>query len=352
MFQDITVSELLKLQQDKQLLPIDVRSPSEFADASIPGSVNIPLFDDAERAEIGTIYKQISIDAAKERGLEIVSAKLPAFIRAFATYPGPKALFCWRGGMRSRTSVTLLSLMGIKAYRLTGGFRAYRRWVVEILEQLALPGPAYIINGNTGSGKTLLLRRLQQEGYPVLDLEQMAGHRGSIFGQIGLRANNQKTFESELVSRLGQLREAPYVLIEGESRRIGKVVLPEFIVAGKETGTQFFLNMPVEQRVQHILDDYQPWLHQEEVLLAFRHIRNRIHTPIGKEIETHLIEQRYEQAIQLLLEHYYDPRYEHAIQEYTGERIIVNVNTVDEAIEAVKRHLASIASLGNEKVQS
>src|SRR5690606_11198772 len=132
---------------------------------------------------------------------------------SFAEIPGKKAVFCWRGGMRSKTTATVLSLMDIHAYRIAGGYRAYRQWVVQQLEELTLP-EAIVIHGNTGSGKTALLRRLKEKGYPVLDLEGMAGHRGSIFGQIGLRAHNQKTFDSLLVDELLRYRESPYVLLE------------------------------------------------------------------------------------------------------------------------------------------
>ena len=118
MFQDIEVEELLALREQKDITIIDVRSDSEYADSTIPGSLNIPLFDDAERAEVGTIYKQVSVQAAKDKGLELVSAKLPAFIKSFEQIRGPKAVFCWRGGMRSRTTATVLSLMGIRVYRL------------------------------------------------------------------------------------------------------------------------------------------------------------------------------------------------------------------------------------------
>lgn len=185
MFQDITIEELLTLQNKKEIVTIDVRSSSEFEDGTFPGSLNIPIFEDAERAEIGTLYKQVSVQAAKDRGLEIVSAKLPAFVKSFEQIKEPKAVFCWRGGMRSKTTATVLSLMNIRVYRLTGGIRAYRKWVVSTLEKLGdFKPPAHVILGNTGTGKTAILRSLLGEGYPVLDFEGMAGHRGSILEKL------------------------------------------------------------------------------------------------------------------------------------------------------------------------
>ncbi|NGM84090.1 tRNA 2-selenouridine(34) synthase MnmH [Paenibacillus sp. 7124] len=347
MFQDISLEELRALQARKEMIIIDVRSPSEYRDSTIPGSLNIPLFDDAERAEVGTLYKQTSIQAAKDRGLELVSAKLPAFIRQFGEISGNKAVFCWRGGMRSRTTATLLSLMDIHVYRLTGGYKAYRKWVVETLECYDFKPHSYIINGNTGTGKTALLHRLLHHGNPVIDLEGLAGHRGSIFGQVGLQANNQKTFDSLLLEQLIQLEQSPYVLFEAESMRIGKVVMPPFMGRQKETGTQIRIEMPLEARVAQIMTDYRPHEHQEEILAAFRRIKSRIHVPIAAEIDRCLISGNFENAVLLLLEHYYDPKYDYTAEQYgESEKITLTVNNVDEAEKAVaallqERHFGS-----------
>jgi tRNA 2-selenouridine synthase len=339
LFQDITLEELMDLKQKKELITIDVRSPSEFKDASIPGSVNIPLFNDEERAEIGTLYKQVNVQAAMDRGLEIVSAKLPAFINTFREIREQKAVFCWRGGMRSKTSATVLSLMGIRVYRLMGGVRAYRKWVLDAIGQMELPEKAYVLNGNTGSGKTDILRRLKEQGYPVLDLEGMANHRGSIFGQIGLEANNQKTFDSLLVQDVRKYKDSPYMLLEAESKRVGKVVLPEVINHYKETGTQLVINLPMVERVKCIMQEYRPDEHKEECLQAFTGIKKRIHTPIAQEIEAHLIADRFEEAVQLLLEHYYDPRYEHATHQYNPDQVWIEAQTIDEAVDEVANFL-------------
>lgn len=340
MFQDLTVAELLELQRKGEIALIDVRSPSEFAESTIPGSINIPLFDDAERSEVGTLYKQESVEAAKDRGLEIVSQKLPDFIRAIGeTEQKRKAVFCWRGGMRSKTSATVASLMGLKMFRLTGGYRAYRNWVVETLKGYTELPPCYVINGFTGTGKTELLNRLALRGYPVINLEAMAQHRGSIFGHIGKAPNNQKSFDSLLVHDLIRLEKAPYFIIEAESKRIGKVFLPDFLVQAKEKGTTIFIEVPVEERVANILNDYRPQEHKEECVRSFGHIAKRIHTPIAAEIRSALENDRFDVVARLLLLHYYDPRYQYALEQYERGRITVRASNVDQALEEIVRLL-------------
>ncbi|MGF7047260.1 tRNA 2-selenouridine synthase [Paenibacillus sp. DS2015] len=345
MFQDITLEELRALKNRKQMTVIDVRSPSEFQDSTLPDSLNIPFFDDQERAEVGTLYKQVSVHAAKERGLEIVSAKLPTFIKEFGAIEGDKAVFCWRGGMRSRTTATVLSLMDIHAYRLIGGYKAYRKWVLESLDTYDFKPKSYVIHGYTGTGKTNLLHRLKNLGHPILDLEGLAGHRGSIFGQIGLHANNQKTFDALLLEELIALEPSPYVLFEAESKRIGKIVMPQFLAHQKEIGTQIWIELPMESRVQQILEDYKPEQFKEQYITAFHNIKSRIHIPIAAEIEQNLQADMFGEAVALLLEYYYDPKYEHSSNQYEDiEKIIISVNNLDEAEAAVLSYLNDVNS--------
>lgn len=341
MFKDISIDALLPLKNIGQITVIDVRSPSEFKDATIPGSINIPLFDDKERAEVGTLYKQISKEAAKERGLEIASAKLPRFVKEFNKLKGDKAVFCWRGGMRSKTTATVLDLMGINVMRLDGGYRNYRNLVVDTLETLEVKPDAIVLNGYTGSGKTTILHRLDEANYPVIDLEGLANHRGSIFGQIGLEPHNQKKFDALFIDSIERLQQAPYILFEGESKRIGKIMLPDFMMEKKNQGTQLFIEIPIEERVNNILEDYQPWEHEQECIDSFARIKKRIHTPIANEIESDLETGKYFHAVRLLLEYYYDPLYDHSADQFeVDEKIIIKAETVDEAVLLLKDYLA------------
>lgn len=345
MFTDITWTDLSEKRLSKPVTLIDVRSPGEYASATIPGSINIPLFDDGERAEVGTLYTQVNAEAAKTRGLEIVSAKLPAFIKQFAAVPGDKVVFCWRGGMRSKTTATLLSLMDIYSQRLSGGYRAYRQWVVERLQALSFEPMPVVLQGPTGTGKTEMLLRLKGEGYPAIDLEGLAGHRGSIFGGIGLEPSNQKKFESLLMQDLIAYAHSPYVILEAESKRIGKVVIPDVLFAKRSQGCQISIELPIEVRVRRILQDYEPWRHGQACLDAFARIRSRIHTPIAAEIEGCLKTGRYAPAVEMLLVYYYDPLYAHSstLDPDSGVRnIVVKADSDEAAYGEIKRLIDNI----------
>lgn len=343
MFQDLILQEFMQKCREQYITIVDVRSPSEFNEYTIPGSINIPIFNDEERAEIGALYKQVSPEAAKERGVEIFSAKMPAFIQAFQEIDGEKVVYCWRGGMRSKTAATILELAGQKVFRLLGGIRTYRKWVVENLNTMKIDQDAIVLNGFTGSGKTKILHRLLKKGLPVLDLEGYANHRGSIFGPIGLSPYNQKKFDSLLLKDLQRFSPYSYLIMEGESRRIGKAVIPELVMKKKEQGTQLFLDIPIEQRVLHILEEYQPWEHKEACLNAFLHIKKRIRNDIADEIEKNLLSGCYGAAIRLLLEHYYDPRYQYTGDQYDDDqKIIIKADNMEEAYHKVEEIISSI----------
>ncbi|KPL58669.1 tRNA 2-selenouridine(34) synthase MnmH [Rossellomorea vietnamensis] len=319
---------------------VDVRSPSEYREMTIPGSLNIPVFDDEERAEVGTLYKQVSKEVATDRGLEIFSGKLPRFINEFKKLEGEIVVFCWRGGMRSKAAATFLDLMGIRTSRILGGVRAYRHWVLKGLENIDMKPASFVLNGGTGTGKTAILKKLQEEGYPVLDIEGLANHRGSIFGEIGLTAHNQKTFDSLLLRELKKKQESPFLLFEAESKRIGKVLLPDFLIQKKEEAFHIFIEMPMKERVHHILEEYRLHEHHEEFVKAFRTIKRRIHSPIANEIEGELQERNYERILELLIEYYYDPRYLHMWNQYPEDRkTTVKVNSIEEAYQEIKKLL-------------
>ncbi|MBO0586977.1 tRNA 2-selenouridine(34) synthase MnmH [Sporosarcina sp. E16_8] len=343
MFRDLMLEDIFALQEKGPHTFIDVRSPKEFKEATIPGSINIPVFDDEERAEIGTLYKQVGQEVAKERGLAIFAKKLPNFISAFKNIETPMTVFCWRGGMRSKTAATVLDLMGIHTTRLNGGVRSYRQWVVHELEKEDFSPDFIVLNGNTGTGKTEILKRLADNGYPVIDFENIAGHRGSIFGQIGLEPSNQKKFDSLLIHELERFKTESHVFIEGESRRIGKVSLPQYIYDKKESGMQIVIHLPLAERVKIVLADYEPWNNPERFKEAFQLIERRLHTPIAKLIETYLDNGEFGLAVELLLEHYYDPRYRHSGDKNTDlQKVDIEAKNVEDAFKKILQTIERI----------
>jgi len=335
----ITVDELLKL---KEPVIIDIRSPIEFKDGAIPGAINVPLFSDEERQEVGTIYKHEGQAAAKWKAMEFVSPKIPVLLKTIKSYQtnGELIIHCWRGGMRSKAVVTFLEFAGIYAWRLLGGYKAYRQYILEKIPFI-IPNQAVVIHGMTGVGKTEVLKLLAQSGFPVLDLEEMAGHRGSIFGTIGLgEGHNQKIFDSLLFKGLQEIMASNYFLVEAESKRIGKAVQPEELMEVKFKGINLYIHSSLEQRVKHLVSEYvlpyeqEAWYH-EKISLGIEKVLKRVKdVEIRKRLMELVQEKSYQEMILILLEHYYDPRYDHARQEYEGEFFdIFAKNPVDAAVK-------------------
>lgn len=323
---DITVEEML--HQGYSNL-IDVRSPGEFARDTIPGAVNIPLFSNSERAQVGIAYKREGQAAAQWLGMQIVSPKMETLMEAIRQrgeeLGEAPTIFCWRGGMRSRAMATFAAFSGIPVRRLIGGYRAYRKHVVGTIEPYELKQPVFLLHGMTGVGKTELLRHLEAAGLPVLDLERMAGHRGSVFGDIGKgKPANQKMFDARLFETLRRWEDAPYFLMEAESRRIGNATIPPFLLQAKERAIHIQLSAPLEVRVQRLYEEYvvpYSWRPDfaEKVSAAYVKIAARIPAQQAKLLKEALHTGDYRTAITLLLVHYYDPRYLNKQGSYVKE---------------------------------
>lgn len=341
MFSEIDAPTLMQEKISEAYAIIDVRSPGEYKEATIPGSINVPLFDNDERAEVGTLYKQQGKKEATDRGLEIFSAKLPAFIKTCTEIAGnkPIVVFCWRGGMRSKTAATLLDLIGLRVKRLSGGIKAYRTFTLKSLSDVQAFPPLLVINGKTGNGKTALLHLLENSGHATIDLEGLAGHRGSIFGHIGKEPSNQKTFDYLLIEALMRHQSAPFILIEGESKRIGKVRLPDHFYEAKEKSQQLFVELPLSRRVMQILADYQPSIHHEHLWSAFEKIKKRIHTPIAKDIKEAFEQKDYPLVVRLLLTYYYDPRYQHSTTVADHRSRTFTAEHIDEVFKQMSDYL-------------
>lgn len=360
-----TVSPAQALGPRTQVV-IDLRTPAEFAVDHLPGAVNVPLFDDAERAVIGTLYKRESPDRAFAEGRELAERRIVGLVEELAraadwSPPGgdferlladvtaggietleatlePHAveqvperavvLHCWRGGLRSRSVVAFVRALGLdRAVALAGGYKKYRRHVIDGLAAWEAPA-VFVLRGLTGTGKTLVLRELERlrPGWTV-DLEGLAGHRSSILGMVGLEPTTQKTFDSLLFERLEQ--GAPgLVVFEGESRKIGDSILPPNVWTALQSGANIHITCPTERRVQVLIDDYLERPENREHLarqLPFIEQRLGAAEWSGRLVE--LLQSGGEaELVELLLEHYYDPLYRHS---ETGREYSFKVDSTD-----------------------
>jgi tRNA 2-selenouridine synthase len=238
---------------------IDVRSPSEYAEDHLPGAISLPVLSDAERARVGTIYVQQDRFLARKIGAALVARNAAAHLEGpLADRPGGwrPLVYCWRGGQRSGAFTVILQQVGWRADTIAGGWRSYRRLVVAALYDSPFPCPAVLIDGGTGTAKTRLLAYLAGAGAQVLDLEAMAGHRGSVFGLIGTAQPSQKAFESSLAAAMARLDPARPVFVEAESTRIGHITLPPALTKAMKDARACRIEAPMAARVGHVLDAY------------------------------------------------------------------------------------------------
>ena len=244
------------LSQSKGELLIDVRAPIEFFKGHIANAINVPLFEDSERAEIGTLYKQKGKDTAVNRGLEIVSPKMVGFVNDVKALTKNKKVFvyCFRGGMRSNSFAWLMNTSGLKANILKGGYKAFRNHALAYFEQ---DKKLILLGGNTGSGKTDILKKIAISGYQVIDLEGLANHKGSAFGTINQQKQNpQQVFENMLFQEFSMMNEDLPILLEDESQSIGYNKIPHGLWLQMKKSPIIKLNIPFEVRVQKLVLDY------------------------------------------------------------------------------------------------
>jgi len=298
---------------------VDVRSPKEFEEDCIPGAVNIPLFSNEERAIVGTLYKQVGKEVAIEKGLEIVSTKLPEMINEYKKLNGKIIIYCWRGGMRSGSITGLLKSMKYDVEQLEKGYKDYRRFVREELEKIRLP-KAYVIYGLTGSGKTELLQQFENS----LDLEGLAQHRGSVFGGIGLKIRSQKMFEGLLLKRLIELKKQDYILVEGESRKIGNTQIPLNVWEQLQKAKKIKLNSPMQDRVKRLYNEYCKNVDKEVVIKKILMIEKFLGKKKVGELIKLVEENKLEEFIEMILIEYYDKLYKHTVDSKVYEFEITN----------------------------
>ena len=250
---------------------IDARSPSEFAADHVPGAINCPVLDDDERRLVGTTYVQVSAFEARKIGAAIVARNIAAHLdRLFRDKPRDwrPLVYCWRGGMRSGSVVTIMRMIGWDAQQLHGGYKAWRAHVIALIAERAPRLRLRVLCGPTGSAKTSVLHALAALGEQVLDLEDLAAHRGSVLGEVpGRPQPTQKGFETQLAQRLASFDLSRTVWIEAESRRIGRLSVPEPLLQRMRGGAVVEIRATRQARVDYLLREYA-WFGEDGALLA------------------------------------------------------------------------------------
>jgi len=327
---------------------IDCRSPSEYAEDHIPGAVSAPVLDDAERATVGTLYKQVSPFDAKKLGAALVAGNVARHIQTL--FAGKDRawrplVYCWRGGKRSAAMAHILREVGWEAQTLAGGYRGYRRWVVAQLETIPQKLPFKVVHGPTGSGKSRFLGALRRAGAQVLDLEALAAHRGSVLGNLPDRPQpSQKWFESQLLHELSALEPARTVFVEGESKKIGQLQVPEALISAMRASPCIVLDTPPKARVDLLIDEYRHFVDDRAALeaqldcLVALHGRERI-----ARWKALAAQGAWREFVATLLEEHYDPAYRRSSQRNFAQleaaaRLAIRSGD-EEAFDAAAREL-------------
>lgn len=314
---------------------IDVRAPVEYEKGHIAGAINIPIFSDDERSEIGTIYKQKGRVPAIEKGLEFVGPKMKDLAKVALSTAQNEHLkvYCWRGGMRSEKMSWLFELVGINCHVLKGGFKAYRNQLLEDFRDLR---KLIVLQGPTGSGKTDVLSALRDKGEQIIDLEKFAHHRGSAFGHIGMEEQpTSLQFQNDMHKEILNFDRNRVIWIESESLSIGKVYLPETLWESMNGAPAIELSIPKQVRIERLVKEYGNF-EREVLMLSTKKISKKFGDNNVKAVLKFLEVGDLPAAANLLLD-YYDKSYHFSQKKYKNRKpIIVESHTGDPWINADK----------------
>ena len=293
---------------------IDVRTPAEFADDHIPGALNAPVLSNEERVLIGTMYAQESPFKATRLGAALVARHIAEYLETmFADRPRNwrPMIYCWRGGKRSGSMTAWFNLIGWKARQLDGGYKVWRRHVMDALATRPAALNCIVLTGPTGSGKTRLLQSLGAAGAQILDLEGLARHRGSLLGSLpGQPQPSQRGFESALLHAIESLDPARPVFVEAESRRIGMVGLPDTLLHAMHAGRCVRVRATLPQRVEFLLQDYAHLFETPEAFGATLERLIGLHSrQTVRDWQTLIAAGQRAELFQALVETHYDPAY-------------------------------------------
>ncbi len=296
---------------------IDVRSESEFAEDHIPGAINLPVLNDAERAEVGTIYKQVCPFTARKTGAALVAKNISQhLIKHFASKEKDyrPLVYCWRGGQRSHSMAIVLAQIGWRVTVIEGGYKTYRAYVRDQLQYSPERFTYQVLCGLTGSGKTQILRRLSQREVQFLDLEGLANHRGSLLGEEWEGKPSpqpaQKYFESLLLQQLQSFDSSQPVWVESESNKIGQVYLPQSLWQKMKQASCVEIQLPIAARIQFLLQEYPHLVTHKDVLKAKLELLKSRHGRQKLNQWYQMIDAgRWEAFVKDMLEYHYDPTY-------------------------------------------
>jgi len=325
---------------------IDVRTPAEFADDHIPGAINCPVLDNEQRIEVGTLYTQSSPFAAKKIGAAYVSENIARhLLQRFQERPRTwrPLIVCWRGGQRSGAMTYVFRRIGWDAQQLEGGYKNYRKQVVESLEQLPRRLRFKVVCGATGSGKSRLLQAAAQRGAQVLDLEELACHKGSVLGVLPDAAQpSQRMFETWLLVALQALDPARPVYVEAESRKIGSVQLPNALLETLRAGACINIEATFAARVEFLLRDYDYFVNAPDWLNSrldeLRHLQSR---ETIERWQAYARSAAWPALVSELLELHYDPLYRRSQNRNFSGLVTPQTFTTDDLSAAGIAALAS-----------
>lgn len=292
---------------------IDARTPLEFAEDHLPGAFNVPLLTNEERVEIGTIYKQQGAHPARIRGLKLTAGRFPLIVAEIAAVASdrPILVYCWRGGLRSKTIASILDLTGFPVKQLIGGYKTFRNQVTAYFDSFTPNSPLVVLHGMTGIGKTTLLGLLAERGESTVDLEGIACHRGSAFGSLGLSQEHltQKHFETLLWDTFRKLPSGKFIYLEGESRRIGQMTLPGNLYDIMGDSIKVWCTALLETRVRRLTEEYGLRIYEEGLTEALLRIKKRLGRDKFTEIAGYLERWEMEPFMTELIVSYYDKLY-------------------------------------------
>jgi tRNA 2-selenouridine synthase len=291
---------------------VDVRSPLEFAEDHLPGAVNVSILTDEERVEIGTIHKQAGPQQARMRGLELTCGRFAGMVHEVTSHAAgrPVLVYCWRGGLRSLSMAILLEMTGYPVQQLAGGYKAFRGHVTGYFENFELPAPLIVIHGMTGVGKTTFINGLDQQQWTTIDLEGLACHRGSAFGEVGLEQNlSQKRFDTLLWDAFRKAPTDRPVVLEGESQRIGRILLPGRVYEVMGNASKIWCTATLETRVSRLAVEYARVEYREPMAAALERIKKKLGGQLYAELQEMLAAWDIAGLGRGLIEEYYDKLY-------------------------------------------